>query len=447
MRPQFSWIFDFFLNNSRRIILLRIAIFLLVLSPVALIGYGGYAFATHGTSLDQFVVVSVIAIAIVIFISVTLSSLIVALNLFRQKEEIYLANAGDALVVIDRSWNIELWNKTAEILTGWSADEVVGKPFRDIVKFIREGDQTENVEFIEEAMVYGRVGTLEDHTVLIRKDGLQLPIGDSAAPLFDPQGTVIGAIIVFRDKSREHDLEEAREEFISLASRELHEPLAAVKDYIGRMLGALSLSSGDIAAREYSEVIQQANERILTLVNTLLNVLNIEQGKLDILPEPVHLPELADAIIKECVPEIKTKNIAVECAYEAGIPSLNLDIPLTRAVLQNFLSNAIKYTPEHGTISVRIKKDNGGIVCSVSDTGYGIPKHQQAKVFSKLFRADNVKDKGVKGTGLGLYMVKLIVEEAGGKIWFESEEGKGSTFHLSIPLEGMRKREGKASLN
>jgi PAS domain S-box-containing protein len=428
MHPFLKRIVDLPPNQKGKSILLHIAIIFLVLFPVIVMSIWG-----------SVKIVMFLMLGVSILIALLLSWLITALNVYRQKEDIFLANAGDALVVIDRSWKIELWNKTAEVLTGWNANEVIGKSFRDVVKFIREKDQSETVGFIEEAMLYGRVGTLEDHTYLIRKDGLQIPIGDSAAPLFDPRGTVIGAIIIFRDKSKEHDLEAARQEFIAMVSRELRTPLLTIRDYISRMISALKMTAGDLQTREYSEEIQKANERIFSLVDTMSAVLTIEQGELSVVLESISLSELATKVLTEFESEIQAKNIVAAHHFDESLPLMNLDMKLARSILQNLVSNAVKYTPEGGTVSMGIKRGDE-VVISVTDSGIGIPKEQQNKVFSKLFVGKNVKSKGLEGIGLGLYMVKLIVEESGGKMWFESEENKGSTFYVSYPNTGMRIR-------
>ena len=125
---------------------------------------------------------------------------------------------------------------------------------------------------------------------------------------------------------------------------------------------------------------------------------------------------------------------------------INVDPNLIRIVFQNLISNSVKYTPQNGTIVVSLKKEGDNVLISVSDTGYGIPLNQQSKIFKKFFRADNVVDKETDGTGLGLYIIKEIVEKSGGKIWFSSKENQGSTFFVSIPLSGMKKKEGAKNL-
>jgi len=133
--------------------------------------------------------------------------------------------------------------------------------------------------------------------------------------------------------------------------------------------------------------------------------------------------------------------------YAKDLPLISADSKLMRIVFQNLLSNAVKYTPDAGQVSLEIKKQDPDVLIKVSDTGLGIPKNQQAKIFSKLFRADNVQAKDVDGTGLGLYIVKAILDSSGGKVWFESEENKGASFYASLPLSGMSKKKGIKKLS
>jgi len=132
--------------------------------------------------------------------------------------------------------------------------------------------------------------------------------------------------------------------------------------------------------------------------------------------------------------------------FEKGLPPINADLNIVRMIFQNLFSNAVKYTPAEGTITLTIKKDGLYALISVADTGYGIPKNAQPKIFTKMFRADNARVKDPDGTGLGLYIIKETIEKTGGKIWFESKENKGSTFNVAIPLGGMKKKEGSRRL-
>jgi len=165
-------------------------------------------------------------------------------------------------------------------------------------------------------------------------------------------------------------------------------------------------------------------------------------------PEPTDIVVLVRSVLDEQKPQIDEKNIKVSPVFEKDIPLMQVDPKLMRMVVQNLLSNAVKYTPEKGQVNISLSLDGKNtVLLKVSDTGYGIPKKQQEKIFTKLFRADNVREKDTEGTGLGLYIVKSIIEHSGGKVWFESEEDKGSIFYVSLPLGGMKKKTGTKSLS
>ncbi|MDD5430794.1 MAG: ATP-binding protein, partial [Candidatus Pacebacteria bacterium] len=138
--------------------------------------------------------------------------------------------------------------------------------------------------------------------------------------------------------------------------------------------------------------------------------------------------------------------IKLEKEYSKNLLNINADLNIMRMVLQNLISNAVKYTTKGGRISVKISKEEKNFTIEVSNTGYGIPKNQQDKIFTKLFRADNAREIDPEGNGLGLYIVKSIINSAGGKIWFNSVENETTTFYVSIPIQGMEKKEGVKGL-
>jgi signal transduction histidine kinase len=177
---------------------------------------------------------------------------------------------------------------------------------------------------------------------------------------------------------------------------------------------------------------------MVELVNALLDVASLELGTLAIEPEITDIGLLAESVIAEQKPQIVARKIRFSFSHEKDIPLMQADPKLLRMVMQNILSNAIKYSPEGGKIDFSLSlQSNKNILLKISDTGYGIPRNQQDKIFTKLFRADNVRDKDTDGTGLGLYIVKSIVENSGGKIWFKSAvggENQGSTFYVTLPL-------------
>lgn len=261
------------------------------------------------------------------------------------------------------------------------------------------------------------------------------------------------------EKSIEYfkEVDKAKTEFISLASHQLRTPLSAVNWY-AEMLLAGDVGRLNKEQKKYINEMYKGNERMVDLVNALLNVSRLEFGTFMVEPEPTDVVKLAQSVINEQKQQIIEKKLKLSKKYSNNLPRLNADPRLLRIVFQNLLSNAVKYTPSEGMIKVGVrlvrrgesvdnlkaKEDSFAIV--VSDTGYGIPKGQQGKIFTKFFRADNVREKDTEGTGLDLYIVKAIINLSGGAIWFESEESKGTTFYASLPLRGMRKKEGTKTI-
>jgi len=236
-------------------------------------------------------------------------------------------------------------------------------------------------------------------------------------------------------------LDLAKDEFVSIASHQLRTPLTALKGYTGMLLDEDAGIIND-KQREYLGEIKNANDRMIKLITALLNVSRVDLGVFVVEPEPVNFEHVANSVLKDLDSNIKLKKLQIEKSFEKNIPLLSADPQITRMIFQNLLSNAVKYTPQGGHVSLKIKRDKSTLLISVTDTGYGIPKNVQSKIFTKLFRADNARVKDPNGTGLGLYIIKETIEKTGGKIWFKSKENGGSTFYVSIPLLGMKKKKG-----
>lgn len=255
-------------------------------------------------------------------------------------------------------------------------------------------------------------------------------------------GTTIGAIKVFRDITSEREVDKAKTEFVSLASHQLRTPLSTVNWY-AEMLLAGDVGEMNEQQNKYLNEVYRSNQRMVELVNALLDVASLELGTFVIEPESTDICKLTENIIHEQKTQIAAKKIRLSFFCEKNISRMQTDPKHLRMVIQNILSNAVKYTPDGGRIKFSISaEDKKNVLLKVSDTGYGIPKNQQDKIFTKLFRADNVRDKDTDGTGLGLYIVKSIVDNSGGKVWFTSpskNEKKGTTFYVVLPLKGTQK--------
>lgn len=365
----------------------------------------------------------------------------------KAKDEAVLDSIGDGLVVTDNDFNVLMINNQGEALLGWDLDDMQGKNWLSFVEPIDEKNK-EKVAVgnlpISVAIKKGeriKQSNLMYHT----KGGNLVPVSVTASPIILKDETV-GVVIVFRDITHEREVDRAKTEFVSLASHQLRTPLSAINWY-AEMLIAGDAGQVNDEQKNYIEEIYASNQRMVALVDSLLNVSRIDLGTFAVDPEKTDILEVCDSVISELKPQIEEKKLVFKKDYMENMPHFMLDPKLMRIVFQNLISNAVKYTPEGGTISVGISKDVDNLLLKISDTGYGVPKDQQAKLFTKLFRADNVREKATDGTGLGLYIVKSIIEQAGGAINFESEENKGTTFNIYLPLSGMSKKVGTRGLS
>jgi two-component system phosphate regulon sensor histidine kinase PhoR len=199
----------------------------------------------------------------------------------------------------------------------------------------------------------------------------------------------------------------------------------------------LSGDAGPITEEQekYLTEVYRGNQRMISLVNALLNVTRMTLGTFVLKPEMVDFVTLILSVLLEQKPDSDKKQLHITTTFEPRIPIIESDAKLLRMVIQNLISNAIKYTPVGGTIQVTLCLDTSEkkFLFSVADNGVGIPESQHGRIFTRLFRADNVLTQDTEGTGLGLYIVKAIAENSGGRAWFESEENVGSTFHVELP--------------
>ena len=278
-----------------------------------------------------------------------------------------------------------------------------------------------------------------------RKDGTSYQAELSIFPIREGN-QVLFYVSLCADITARKEIDRAKTEFVSLASHQLRTPLSAIRWY-SEMLLSKYVGELNEKQRQYVKEIYAGNLRMVELVNALLNVSRIDLGTFASEPEPVNLVEICESVLSELTPQIIEKKQTVDRIFSSAPQSYNADPKLIRIVFQNFLSNSVKYTQPEGHIIAEISTREGSLYIRVADNGYGIPKTQHAKIFEKLFRADNVRQKDTEGTGLGMYIVKAIVESSGGKIWFDSEENMGTTFHVLLPLSGMVKKTGFKGLS
>lgn len=406
-------------------------------SPVKDYGWGvvltqptSLAYANRAVILRQTGIIYTIIFLLNCFIAVILIYLFNILNTYRNREKSFLESIGDGVVAINRNWDIILWNTAATKITGWSKNEAIGKPFREIMKLIREKDRQENIRFIEEAIIFGKARSMENDTSLIKKSGEEVPVGDSAAPLFDNNGGINGAIIVFRDISQEKENEAIRSSF-SYASHQLRTPLT-------KALWALEIVKEDKSTSP--EIKKQVETAYLSLLSirkftgAIIEANQIDQGQIITKKEQVKLIDLFESTIKEVKQTSEIQNVSVTAPAISAIASINSDGRLLKRALAEVLENAIQYSKPNSEVKINASISEKELVIEIQDSGIGIPESQQPLVFTKYFRGGNFDTTKISGAGLGLFIAKSYIHLLGGKIWFKSKENAGSAFFVTLPL-------------
>jgi signal transduction histidine kinase len=256
-------------------------------------------------------------------------------------------------------------------------------------------------------------------------------------------GKVVGVVIALYDRTREYDIDKQRNNFVSFAAHQLKTPpqgiLWAAQSILGDKKTKLSPS-----VRKDIRMIEEIGHSMLKTVQQFLNISRVELDTFGVEPEPTAVRTIIDEVLKNYEHETKEKSLRV-AVRATKLQRMDADPGLLRAIVDNLVSNAIKYTPEKGKVSIAVETDpSSGIAISVADTGIGIPEADQARLFEKMYRASNVGD--TEGTGFGMYLVREIVVKTGGTIAFTSEVGKGSTFTVTFPPEGMRPKQGTTKI-
>jgi signal transduction histidine kinase len=243
----------------------------------------------------------------------------------------------------------------------------------------------------------------------------------------------VGSIITLHDMTQEHDLEQMKLDFVSMAAHELRTPLTSIQGYLDVLSKEIKLS---LTANQqlFLERIKSSAERLQFLIEDLLNVSRIERGQLIVNPSVVALEPIITQVASELSGRAKEKQLSLIVQKpQLPLPNVIADKSRIQEVLSNLIVNAIKYT-DSGSITVSLEQRGNEIITHVKDTGIGIPKEALPHMFTKFFRVKDSLVQGRKGTGLGLYITKSIIDQHHGKVWIASESGLGSVFSFSLPI-------------
>lgn len=387
------------------------------------------AFADRSREIRKLSILYGVFVLFGLFFAYLIVKMIHRINHYRQQEKIMLESIGDGVVAIDRAWNVVVWNKSAAEITGWSAGEIIGRPLRDFVKFIRERDRAENIAFIEEAMLFGKAGKIVDNTIIVRKDGIEISVGDSAAPIFDSAGKVSGAIIVFRDVSKEKESRTLKSDF-AYASHQINTPVTKV---LWNLESALE-ESDPVRLKEKLNLAYISAKSIQKLTGQLYVVSEIDQKIVAPKFEDIKLVDLVGDVLKFAQEKCQECGVSVEVEPVSPVLGIKTDSKLLKRALSEIIENALVYSKRGGKVNLKTNLRDSEMTFAVFDTGIGITEEQKPLVFTKFFRGNNFDTTQIVGAGLGLFIAKSYVQLLGGKIWFESDKA-GTIFFISLPIK------------
>lgn len=343
----------------------------------------------------------------------------------KEKTLAIITNFVDGLMFFNANDKLEILNAQAEIYFSLDKEKtqaILGKGIADW-EGIKELDPL--IKLIEPSLkkVFREELVLRENMII---EVTSVSVGSTA--------NKIGTLVILHDITREKIIERMKTEFVSIAAHQLRTPISAIK-WTLKMLLDNDFGPINQEQREFLEKTYQSNERMIHLINDLLDVTRIEEGRYLYNVTTVQFEDIISNIIANYIDIAKQKRLTLNYQKpDKPLSPVKVDMEKISLVISNLIENSIKYTPAGGTITVSIFEKDDKIEVSVKDTGVGIIKSQQERIFTKYFRGTNVLRLETEGTGLGLFIAKNIVESHGGKIWFESEENKGTTFFFTLPL-------------
>ncbi|HIC90009.1 MAG TPA: hybrid sensor histidine kinase/response regulator [Anaerolineae bacterium] len=345
----------------------------------------------------------------------------------RNKLRQILFSLSEMVIVVDRDGRVILINPLAEQELGMREEEVVGKPLTalDVSDVL--------LAEVDKVMHTGTSIQMEvEHIKRYSTNGSRV-FSTTLNPVHTHDGKLLGTVIVLRDITQEQELQRMKEDFYSMITHDLRSPTSAILGFVD-MLRMGTMGEVTSEQREILDIIYESGKRLLELINDFLDYSMIDSGFLRLHKENVDVRELIREAVRDVQPLARQKEHQINVSAPAEPVVAYIDGPRIKQVLINLLSNAVKYTDTGGSIEIVLDAGTEEFTVSVRDNGIGIPESQLPYLFTKYRRVPGERTRLIRGTGLGLLIVKEIVEAHGGRVWVQSKEGEGSTFGFTIPL-------------
>jgi PAS domain S-box-containing protein len=332
-----------------------------------------------------------------------------------------LANIADGIVAVDREGKVVLWNRAAEEITGIPAEDALGRtPTEVLQRTLESGSDT----------------PVGDRLVSITRGREEVWLSVTEAVMRDPAGAVAGRIFAFRDISSDRLVEQMKSDFVSTVSHELRTPLTSIYGFAETLLRQ-DVLFGEDERRTFLSYIASESQRLTQIVDALLNVARLDTGDLQVNLSTTDVRDLVGDVVGTVQTTAANGHRFVVDAPDEPVAA-TADRDKLRQVFSILLDNAVKYSPEGGTVTVGVERNHDTVQVSVADEGAGIPQAEQEQIFRKFYRGSDADARvGQGGTGLGLFIARGLVTAMGGRIWVESREGEGSTFAFELPAAGI----------
>jgi len=334
------------------------------------------------------------------------------------------SSMGDGVIVVDCEKRIILFNRVAEVLAGWEFEHVQDRDLDELFRLADERTRERIESTVDKVLQSSKAEVGGDYEVLLAMDGLERPISTKAAPICKGDGGISGIVMVFRDVSREREIERLKQDFISSVSHELRTPLTSIKAYTETILNEPDMS--EETKHQFLTIIDEESNRLATLIEGLLEISRIDSGTMTIMHEPVDVAGLTKEVLAALQSLANKKDVRLESDIEDDLGLLEGDSDRIQSTLTNLLSNAIKFTPSGGRVFVSVGRRAEQLVIRVGDTGMGIPKEALPRIFDRFYRVYH-PGKHIQG------------------IEVESEVDKGTTFTIFLPLTATPAIEASAA--
>lgn len=361
------------------------------------------------------------------------SSLYHDVNARRERWEAVFRFTEEGIVIFDSSGTIVGFNPASTEITQYQTAEAIGKPFSKIIKtVVPEAISAASVTPIARVLEEGVTITKSEQRIETRSGG-RVWTEISYSPIFDDTGRVTSGIAIIRNISKDREVEEIKSDFISIVSHELRTPLTAIKGFLSM---TLKHDFGPLSEKQYHYLsrVYQSNQRMIDLVEDLMDATYIESGKISLNIAPVALDAVAASVVSEVAAKGAAGQIMINIRRRQRLPLVLADETRLHQIVLNLVDNAIKYSHPGTEVQISFRVAADELITTVTDHGVGIGKSQIERLFTKFGRIFNPLSVQAGGTGLGLYIVKNLVESHEGRIWVTSIESKGSKFNFSLPI-------------